>query len=242
MPNLTAVPRKRRRWKSFGGRQQGSDGPDRLPWSMKGAIVFGRRQPEEHVGPLAEFTALRAEILHLVELQWKSVTVLITTTGAVFGFALSSATRIPLLLIIPFSSYVLCTRWIINQGLIDRAARYIRTELDPKVPGGLGYEQWIKRLEGPYVGIRKIVRLAGTSPTVLMHPGLAVLTLATVATWFLTTPTISRTAPLAIAGIVGWSVGVLLTLLSLRLMWRAQRAREDDRRQGASKVTRTGIE
>ncbi|MEV6871507.1 hypothetical protein [Amycolatopsis sp. NPDC051128] len=64
--------------------------------------MFRRKPVDEHTGPLAEFVALRAEILHLGEQQWKATAFLITTTGAVFGFALSLPGRIPLLLIVPF--------------------------------------------------------------------------------------------------------------------------------------------
>jgi hypothetical protein len=105
--------------------------------------LFGRHVGDDHAGPLAEYVALRAEILQLVDLQWKATVVLLTTTGAVFGFALSSAGRIPLLLIIPYSCYILCTRWLHAQMLVDRAAYYIRTQLDKRVPGGLGWERWL---------------------------------------------------------------------------------------------------
>jgi hypothetical protein len=173
---------------------------------------------------LAEYVTLRAEILQQVDLQWKATVILLTTTGAVFGFALSSIDRIPLLLIVPYSSYILCTRWIHSQALVDRAAYYIRTELASKVPGGLGFEHWIKTRTAHTGFFRQLLRIAWTRPTALTYPGLSGLALGTVAVWFG-----ASTKPWAkvaiISGVIGWSLGLLLTFLSIRIMWSAQRRR-----------------
>jgi hypothetical protein len=152
--------------------------------------------------------------------QWKVTAFLITTSGAVFGFAFTSANRMPLLLIIPFSSNILAARWVGCQQLIERTSLYIRTELDPRVPGGIGYENWLRGIPVEPFGIRRIVRYAQASPMAVVFPTLATLALAIVAWWFLLSgrpwsdPTVSP-------GLAAWAAGVVLTILSLRLFWLA---------------------
>jgi hypothetical protein len=186
--------------------------------------LFGRRYADDHTGPLAEYVALRAEIVQHVDLQWKTTVILLTSTGAVFGFALSSAGRLPLLLIAPYSSYILCTRWLHSQALIERAACYIRTRLDVKVPGGLGWEQWLIA-ETPNIGLfRQALHKARTRPTALTYPGLSLLALATVAVWFLAS--VKSWSYLAVlAGAIGWSIGLLLTFSCIWLIWQGHRHR-----------------
>ena len=181
--------------------------------------MFRRKPVDEHTGPLAEFVALRAEILHLGDQQWKATAFLITTTGAVFGFALSVPGRIPLLLIVPFSSYILGTRWLHSQELVKRAAFYIRTELSPKVPGGLGYEQWLRDRQLPF-SLGVLLSATGARPTVLAYPALSTLALGAVALWWLVTPTLHLAGAAAVSGLGAWVVGVLLTLLVVGQMWR----------------------
>ncbi|MFG1639813.1 hypothetical protein ACGFMK_05965 [Amycolatopsis sp. NPDC049252] len=187
-------------------------------------IPFSRRSDDAHLGPLAEYTALRAEISRLMAQQWKVTAFLITTSGAVFGFAFTSAGRLPLLLIIPFSSNILASQWVGCHQLIERVSLYIRTELDPHVPGGIGYEKWLRRGAVEPIGVRRLLRQAQTSPTVLAFPALAVLALGTVAWWFL----LQRHAwsdPAFAPGLAAWAIGVVLTVLSLRLIWLAAKRR-----------------
>jgi hypothetical protein len=95
-----------------------------------------------HTGPLAEFTALRAEIDRRSASQWTVVTVQIGIAGAVFGFALSGRHRELLLLVIPFATYMTLARYVSQMVHLKLIGRYIRTELSPRVPGGLGWEEW----------------------------------------------------------------------------------------------------
>lgn len=187
-------------------------------------IPLRRRTEDRHLGPLAEYSALRAEIIHLMDQQWKVTAFLITTSGAVFGFAFTSAGRMPLLLIIPFSSNILAARWVLCQRLVERVSLYIRTELDPHVPGGIGYEKWLRKSTVEPPGLRRVLRQAQTSPTVLAFPALALLALGTVAWWF---PLSGHlwSDPALVPGLAAWAIGVVLTLLSLRLIWLAARRR-----------------
>lgn len=187
-------------------------------------IPFSRRSDDAHLGPLAEYSALRSEIIHLMDQQWKVTAFLITTSGAVFGFAFTSASRIPLLLIIPFSSNILASRWVGCSQLIERVALYIRTELDPQVPGGIGYEKWLRRTPDEPLGFRRMIRYAQASPMGIIFPALAVLALGCVAWWFLHS---GRTwsDPAIAPGLAAWTLGLVLTLLSLRLLWLAANRR-----------------
>jgi hypothetical protein len=180
-----------------------------------------RRADEEQIGPLAEFDALRSEILQLSDQQWRTTTVLITTTGAVFGFGLSGNGRIPLLLIMPFAAYMLCSQWVHSHDLINRAAHYIRTELDSKVSGGLGYEQWLKERRGD-LRLRKVLANTWIQPMVLIYPAMSSLALAAVAIWFsgARLPWINLVVAV---GALAWLFGLGLTVLSLILMMRSNR-------------------
>ncbi|WP_206784831.1 hypothetical protein [Amycolatopsis sp. MtRt-6] len=189
--------------------------------------MFRRRAAETHAGPLAEFTALRAEIVLHSEQQWKTTTVLITTTGAVFGFALSGSGRMPLLLIIPFAAYLLCTQWVHSHDLINRAAHYIRTELGPKVPGGLGYEQWLTERRGD-LRLRRVLAKTWIQPMVLIYPAMASLALGAEAVWFFGT-NLSWATPMVVLGALAWALGLALTGLSVGLMlWSNRRVARGD--------------
>jgi len=191
---------------------------------MNVRIPLRRRNEDHHLGPLAEYTALRAEISRLMAQQWKVTAFLITTSGAVFGFAFTAAGRMPLLLIIPFSSNILASQWVGCHQLIERVSLYIRTELDPHVPGGIGYEKWLRRGAVEPIGVRRLLRQALTSPTVLAFPALAALALGTVAWWFLLQGH-AWSDPAVAPGLAAWAIGVVLTVLSLRLIWLAAKRR-----------------
>ncbi len=183
--------------------------------------MFRRRVEDSHVGPLAEFNALRAEILQLSEQQQKTTTVLITTTGAVFGFALSGSGRMPFLLIIPLVAYILCAQWVHVHDLANRAAHYIRVELDKKIPGGLGWEQWLREKRGD-LRLRRVLTRTWTQPAILVYPAMSCLALTTTAVWFFNTRQ-SPATPMAIVGAIAWTFGLTITALSLALMLRSNR-------------------
>ena len=185
--------------------------------------LFGRRAVEapkpadEHTGPLAEYTALRAEVLFGNEMLWKVTVFQVTSAGAVFGYALAAPGRMAMLLILPFSSYILCTRGIFYRRLVHHAKVYIHRELDGRVPGGLRFEEWRhKRFRR-----RGLLRPVYENPLAAMFPGISVLSLAAVAAWF-PGPRGQWDTP-EVAGVVAWSIGVVLTLLSVVLLWSAHR-------------------
>jgi hypothetical protein len=94
-------------------------------------------------GPLAEFAALRDEILQFNQQQNQMLALQLTIAGAVFGIAISHTGLAGVLMIVPVVSYSLCARYLMNALAITEIARYIRDELANRVPGGLGWESWM---------------------------------------------------------------------------------------------------
>src|ERR1700728_3050512 len=98
---------------------------------------------------LAEFAALRSEVLQAFSMQWNTVALQLTTTGVLVSFSLTSHARTGFLLIVPVISYILNGRYLRSERLILTAATYIMTELSPRVPGGLNWEEWLRRRPNP---------------------------------------------------------------------------------------------
>ena len=94
------------------------------------------------LGPLAEFTALREEIDSQSKAQLQLFVFQLTFTGAIVSFSTSTVSRVALMLIVPITTYLLCARIASLDENISNIGRYIRDELGPKVPGGLGWEHW----------------------------------------------------------------------------------------------------
>ena len=78
---------------------------------------------------LAEFSALRDEILQNLSMQWNTFVFQLTTTGIVFSFALTDKSRVGFLLIIPVVSYALGGRFLHGSRAIQEIGIYIRDEL-----------------------------------------------------------------------------------------------------------------
>lgn len=123
-------------------------------------------------GPLAEFAALREEIQERVRAQQQLLSLQLTVSAAVFGFAITQAGMTILLLIVPFSSYLLCGRLVAQHFGTLRVAKYIMEELSGRIPGGLHWEQWLRRQSSsPHL-------LGFTLPLLLTFVGTGVLSLA----------------------------------------------------------------
>lgn len=120
-------------------------------------VVNGTTAPAQDgfAGPLAEFAELRTEIQERVKAQQQFFALQLTTAGGVIGFALSRSGLTGLLLIVPFSSFLLCGRLVAQHFGLLRVAEYIRDELSPRVPGGLGWEDWLHQRGGrpPFVAL-----------------------------------------------------------------------------------------
>jgi hypothetical protein len=125
----------------------------------------------EHTGPLAEFVALRTEIERRATIQWHVLALQITISGAVFGFALSGGRREALLLVIPLTTYMTFGRYITHAVFNTLIGKYIHTELSPRVPGGLRWEEWrVANASEAGLGVFTRLHFAGVA-----YPGVATL-------------------------------------------------------------------
>lgn len=176
--------------------------------------MFRARVPaiDGHIsdGPLAEFAALRVEIQERVRTQQQMLSLQLTMSGAVFGFTLSQRGMIALPLIVPFISYLLCGRLVAQHFGTLRVAEYIKDHLSCRVPGGLEWEQWLRRRpRSPHF-------LGWGLPLILAFVGSSVLALGwTFSYVFLQ----SRILNLPYASLILlWFLGLTVTILSTVLL------------------------
>jgi hypothetical protein len=163
----------------------------------------------EHDGPLAEFTALRQEIDSRAAHQHGVLALHITSAGAIFGYALSAPSRLPVLLILPISTYLFAAQYVMYLVGSVRIAEYIETSLSERVPGGLLWESW-QRHQPP------LLRTANRAhPLYVAFPGIALAALA----W--TAPTVWADASLLanrIGLMAAWAVGLAAAAFSFILV------------------------
>lgn len=162
-------------------------------------------------GPLAEFAALRDEIQERVRAQQQLMSLQLTGSAAVFGFALTQSGKAILLLIVPISSYLLCGRLVAQHFGTLRVAKYITEELSEQVPGGLRWEQWLRREPTtPHF-------FGSTLPLLLTFVGTGALSLAWTArnVWVET----AGSAPRLGLGVL-WLLGLTATVLSTVLVFQ----------------------
>jgi hypothetical protein len=156
---------------------------------------------------LAEFSALRNETLQRISLQWNIYAAQLAVGGVVFSFALTSPSRTGFLLIIPIIAYALFGQYMGNLRVIISIGTYIRKELSPRVPGGLGWEEWY--LKRPSEGLH--LRLL--SPQPIVFPGVSLIALVWVVPYILFGKNISLIDRCALWVI--WTVGLTATLAAL---------------------------
>ena len=86
---------------------------------------------------LAEYSALHAEVERRAHLQWNVFALQVTSAGAISSLAISSGSNIALLLIIPLSSYMLGSRYILHDFHMKLIRKYIRESLSSRLQGQL---------------------------------------------------------------------------------------------------------
>jgi hypothetical protein len=166
---------------------------------------------------LAEFTALRAEILQTLSQQWLILVFDLTAAGAVFSIALSSHNA-RILLILPVVSYSLIDQYLRNFKMLMRLGDYIRYTLSPEVHGHLGWEDWLKPKLDPG-NQTSLQRLRGSlSPLPAIFLLVSVVALVWVAI-YLSNPHSLSTSSRILFGVL-WIVGLILTGLSVRAIRR----------------------
>ncbi|AXO36971.1 hypothetical protein AB0K27_08765 [Micromonospora echinospora] len=166
-------------------------------------------------GALAEYQSLRAEIDSRAKFQQQILALQLTLTSAIVAFALSSPGLLPVLLIVPLSSYLLCGRYVGQRTAMRWTTRYINEELAPRVPGGLGWAAWSQANRRPARVLDWFI------PLLICFPGAGVLALG----WTLW-PTFTHRHAGAVVGLgTVWTVGLLATGLSIYLLTGVLRSR-----------------
>ena len=140
-----------------------------------------------------------------------------------FSFALTGTSRSGFLLIVPLSTYMLCSRFVEDHVGIRQLGRYIDEHLGPRIPGGLGWESWVARNPVRF-GIRGLQWIYAYFVT---YPAVAVLALAAAAPSTFSTAH-GRHSPAATAAlIVVWLLGLAVTVLCCLLLWRNTKPEPD---------------
>ncbi|GIF64096.1 hypothetical protein Ais01nite_21310 [Asanoa ishikariensis] len=163
---------------------------------------------------LAEFTALRAEIMARQNSQQALLSIQLTVAGALFSLALSSPGRATVLLILPLTTVMLAGRHVAHSYACLSIATYIRTELSPRVAGGLGWEEWLRA----HREIPRRHRLL--SPLFISFPAISALAIVGAFPYLVGLPP----SPTSVSYWLGWTIGAALTVSSIRLV---QKVRHD---------------
>lgn len=159
---------------------------------------------------MAEFSALRQEILERVKAQQQLLSLQLTVTATIFGFAISQQDMTAVMLIVPFSSYLLCGRLVAHHFGTVRVAEYITTHLSNRVPGGLHWEAWLRRR--PY----KPHLLGSLLPLLLTFAGASVLSLASTLGFVFSRVDVGAATRIGFTGI--WLGGLTATVLPVVLV------------------------
>ncbi|MBQ1063792.1 MULTISPECIES: hypothetical protein [Micromonospora] len=166
-------------------------------------------------GALAEYQSLRAEIDSRAKFQQQILALQLTLTSAIVAFALSSPGLLPVLLIVPLSSYLLCGRYVGQRTAMRWTTRYINEELSPRIPGGLGWAAWSQANRRPDRVLDWFI------PLLICFPGAAVLALG----WTLR-PTFTHPHLATVVGLGAvWAVGLVATGISIYLLAGVLRSR-----------------
>ncbi len=162
---------------------------------------------------LAEYSALRTEIDRRANVQWNVYALQLASAGAISSLAISAASNVALLLIIPLASYMLGSRYILHDFHIKPVHRYVRESLSDRLRGKLQWEHWKER-EFSEARDRPLFRVAGWNvahPTRLAFQGVAILALVAVLlsaanTWWTRHPHWSLILGFAVIWILGAAV------------------------------------
>lgn len=170
---------------------------------------------------LAEFSALRDEILQRLSNQWTIYALQLTASGVVFSFSLSNRSRTGFLLIIPVMAYALLGQFVANHYLIESIGFYIRWDLSPRVQklspradSGFQWEEWWKKRPPTSSAFPWIF----TSPVVF--PGISLIALGWVVPYILFTNNISTFDRCMLWAV--WGVGLVVTTMSsltIKRLW-----------------------
>lgn len=131
---------------------------------------------------LAEYAALRAEMERRTSIQWNVVALQVSSAGVLSSLALSDTTHNALLLLLPLSSYVFGSRYVLHDYHIKLINRYIRHSLSDRLGGHLEWQTWKPtQIEIDLMHNRHpaVVRWNVLHPTRLVFEGVAFAALVT---------------------------------------------------------------
>jgi hypothetical protein len=200
-----------------------TSGSDSAPESADNPVHEPRFDPNSQV-KLAEFASLRAETDRRANAQWNVFALQITSAGAIAGVAISSPSNYAIMLLVPFSSYMLGSRYILHDFHLKLIQRYISESLSPRLNGELKWGSWkAEALSGvqqrPWFDV---VSWNVVHPTRLAFEGLALLALVGVAVAISHMIIFDPPAWYATSFlIVFWILGLVLTYLLHRSFDRA---------------------
>jgi hypothetical protein len=173
---------------------------------------------------LAEYAALRTEVERRATAQWSVFALQLASAGAIASVAISTATNLHVLLIIPLSSFLLGSRYILHDFHIKLIRRYLRESLSTRLSGDLHWEIWrTSALSAPTTrGWFSVTGWNLTHPTRLAFEGVGFLALAAAGLaagvrWAASPPW----WPLLAGFAAGWLLGLVVTVLLHRVFERA---------------------
>jgi hypothetical protein len=91
---------------------------------------------------LAEYAALRTEVERRATAQWSVFALQLASAGAIASVAISATSNLALLLLVPLSSYLLGSRYILHDFHIKLIRRYLRESLAERLAGHIRWESW----------------------------------------------------------------------------------------------------
>jgi hypothetical protein len=158
---------------------------------------------------LAEYAGLRAEIERRTNLQWSVFALQLASAGAVASVAITTVGNLALLLIIPVSSYMLGSRYILHDFYIKLIRRYLRDEHGLR--DALRWESWRRRevnaAPGQWLGVKGLLH-----PTRMAFEGVGILALlATLAAALYLWSTHVPGWPVVAGWAAGWVLGTAAT-------------------------------
>lgn len=184
-------------------------------------------EPDPAIGTqvmLAEYAALRAEVERRANAQWNIFALQLAAAGSIAGVAVASTANLTLLLLIPLSSYLLGSRYILHDFHIKLIRRYLRESLSGRLAGHLQWETWRNvALAAPTSrGWFSVTGWNFVHSTRLAFEGVGLLAVlaagvAGVYQWVLRSPA----WPLVAGYTLGWSLGAVVTVVLRRAFRRA---------------------
>jgi hypothetical protein len=98
---------------------------------------------------LAEYNALRAELVSHIQFRHRFIELTLVTTAAVLGIGLSSEALAPILLVYPLFVSIMYVSWVSSGFVIMAIAGYIRNRIEAEIPV-MGWEHYVVAPDIPW--------------------------------------------------------------------------------------------